>query len=149
MLTFVRIYVGFDLIPHFTEKLFAGPASFHRLVAIFDQFGLPSPEIFVIVAGLCEFGILIGTGLGLLTRLASVCAALYFLIATIIGGHFADGFIWAGGGWKYSALMIVLFLTFTYTGGGAFSLDRALIAAKRMPARLKVLSTRRDAPEFD
>ena len=67
--------------------------------------------------------------MGLLTRLAAVCAALYFLIATQIGGHFGLGFIWAspGGGWEYPTLMMVLFLSFMVRGGGVFSLDHALL----------------------
>lgn len=149
MLTFIRAYVGFDLVPHFTEKLFGGPAPFNDDVAVFAQLGLPFPELFVVLGGLCEFGIMVGFGLGLFTRLAAPCAALYYLIATIAGGHFSSGFIWANGGWEYSALMIVLFLTFAYAGAGAFSLDRALIAAGRMRPSLMVFSVRREAPGFD
>jgi len=75
-LTFIRIYIGFDLVPHATEKLFAGPASFDADVNAFAGFGLPIPEFFVILGGLSELGITIGIGLGLLTRLAGYCSAL-------------------------------------------------------------------------
>jgi putative oxidoreductase len=94
-LTFIRIYIGFDLVPHCTEKLFAGPVPFDADVKAFIGFGLPIPEFFVVLGGLCELGITIGIGLGLLTRLAGYCSALYFLICTLIGGHFFNGFIWA------------------------------------------------------
>ena len=127
-LTFIRIYIGFDMVPHFTEKLFAGPTSFDGDLQDFSGFGLPLPSAWVVIAGFCELGTAIGIGLGLLTRLAGVCAALYFFIATVIGGHFFNGFIWAstGGGWEYPVLMMVLFLSYATTGAGPFSLDRVL-----------------------
>ena len=124
-LTFIRLYIGFDLVPHATEKLFAGPTSFDGDVKAFISLGMPMPEAFVILGGFCELGIAIGIGLGLLTRLAGVGAALYYLIATIIGGNFFNGFIWVnpGGGWEYSVLMMALFLTYAVRGAGPFSLD--------------------------
>jgi putative oxidoreductase len=151
-LAFLRMYVGFDLVPHFTEKLFAGSSSFDADVAAFASFGLPAPVFFVILGGLCEFGIMIGFGLGLFTRLAGLGATLYYLIATISGGHFTKGFIWAdpGGGWEYPVLMMVIFLSFSFAGSGRFSLDGVLIGARRMPAALMPLSVRRaDRPARD
>jgi hypothetical protein len=55
----------------------------------------------------------------------------YYLICTLIGGHFFNGFIWAhpGGGWEYRVLMMALFLTYAVRGGGPFSLD-GVIAPK-------------------
>jgi len=138
----LRIYVGFDMIPHFTEKLFAGPGPRLDDVTAFAGFGLPAPFAFVILGGLCELGAAIGIGLGLLTRLAGLGAALYFLIATLIGGHFGQGFIWAspGGGWEYPVLMMVIFLVFAAIGGGRFSLDAALDDDGRFPDRLRRLA---------
>lgn len=135
-LTFIRIYVGFDMVPHFTEKLFSGPAPFDADLQDFIDFGLPFPSAWLVLAGLCELGTAIGIGLGVLTRLAGVCAALYFLVATVIGGHFFNGFIWAstGGGWEYPVLMMALFLTFSATGAGPFSLDRVLRERGLLPA---------------
>ena len=135
-LAFIRIYIGFDLVPHATEKLFAGPNSFDADVKAFTGFGLPMPEFFVILGGLCELGITIGIGLGLLTRLAGYCAALYYLICTLIGGHFFNGFIWAnpGGGWEYPVLMMALFLSYAVRGGGLFSLDGVIAGKGWLPA---------------
>lgn len=140
-LTFLRIYIGFDLVPHFTEKLFAGIPSFEADVSKFAGFGMSSPDMFVLVGGLCEFGIMVGFGLGLFTRLAGLCATLYFLIATIIGGHFLNGFIWAssGGGWEYSALTMAVFMSYVLLGSGRFSFDGELIATGRLPAILMPL----------
>ena len=127
-LTFLRIYVGFDLVPHFTEKLFAGPGPRLDDISSFESMGLSGALYFVLVAGLCELGIAIGIGLGFLTRLAGFCAALYYFIATYLGGHFSNGFIWAseGGGWEYPALMIALFLLFSVIGASRFSLYATL-----------------------
>ncbi len=141
----LRVYVGFDLVPHFTEKLFAGPGPRMADVTAFAEFGLPVPLAFVILGGLCEIGGAVGIGLGLFTRIAGLGTALYFLIATLIGGHFGLGFIWAspGGGWEYPVLMMVFFLTFAVMGGGRLSLDAALDAARRFPQRLRPLAFRR------
>jgi len=125
-LTFMRLYIGYDLIPHCTEKLFAGAASFSSKVESFSHYGLPAPAAFTVIAGLSEFGIVVGLGAGTFTRLAAVCGALYYLIATLIGGHFSRGFGWLQGGWEYSALMMALILSFSYRGAGRFSIDHAL-----------------------
>lgn len=143
-LTFVRIYIGFDMVPHFTEKLFAGPGPFGEDVAVFASLGVPFPMGFVVLAGLCELGIAIGIGLGVLTRLAAPCAVLYILIATVLGGHFDLGFIWAspGGGWEYPVLMMVLFGSFVVTGGGRFSIDHALAGWSGLPPRLRLFMSK-------
>lgn len=141
-LTFLRIYVGFDLVPHCTEKLFAGPAPFNADVEAFAAMHVPFPEAFVILGGFCEIAIVIGLGLGVLTRLAGIGAALYYLIASLIGGHFLNGFIWAspGGGWEYPVLMMVLFLSFVPRGAGAFSVDCWLLREGLLPPILRRLA---------
>jgi putative oxidoreductase len=135
-LTLLRIYVGYDMVPHFTEKLFAGPGPFGEDVAAFTGFGVPMPAAFVMVGGLCELGIAIGLGAGLLTRVAVVGGTLYFLIATVIGGHFGNGFIWAspGGGWEYPVLMMILMMSYVVMGAGRFSVDQVLTDKGRWPA---------------
>lgn len=139
--TLIRIYIGFDLIPHFTEKLFAGAGPRGEDIKSFTELGLPEPEFFVILGGLCELGIAIGIGLGLLTRLAACCSALYFLIATVLGHHFYQGFIWAspGGGWEYPVLMIVLLISFVLDGAGPFSVDNAILRRFKVPSWLRPL----------
>lgn len=133
--TLIRIYIGFDLVPHFTEKLFAGPGPRAGDIKSFVELGVPSPDFFVTLAGFCELGIAIGIGLGILTRLASYCSALYFLIATLLGHHFFLGFIWAspGGGWEYPLMMIVLLASFAMDGAGPFSLDGAILQRASLP----------------
>lgn len=134
-LTFIRLYIAFDMIPHFTEKLFAGPIPFHEDAAILARYGMSPPELFVIAGGLCELAVAIGLGLGILTRVAAVGAALYFLVTSMIGHHFGRGFIWNlnGGGWEYPLLMLCLFLSFAFTGGGRFSFDYLLAGCRWWP----------------
>ncbi|NIE73281.1 DoxX family protein [Pantoea sp. Ap-967] len=146
-MTVVRIYFGFDMVGHFTEKLFAGSASFQHMVGIFSQLGVPAPATFVVLAGLCELGIAIGIGMGLLTRLSAVAATLYFLVANHFGAHFANGFTWSNGptgGWEYPLLMSVFYLSFMLSGAGRFSLDAWLVQEGRLPASLRWLC----APQF-
>lgn len=131
-LTFIRLYIGFDLVPHAAEKLFSGAASHQASVNSFAALGVSSPDLVVWIGGLCEFGIVVGLGLGLLSRIGSVGAALYFLVATIMGGHFSGGFMWDGPGWEYSALMISVFLCFAVVGPGRFSLDGVLFGQRRI-----------------
>ena len=146
-LTFIRIYVGFDLIPHFTEKLFAGAALRADDIQTFMQLNVPDPEAFVLLAGLCELGIAIGIGIGVLARLAACCAALYFLVATLLGQHFLVGFIWAlpGGGWEYPLLMTVLLLTFVVEGAGPFSVDAVVRRYVALPGWVRRLMVPRRA----
>ena len=145
--TLIRIYIGFDLVPHFTEKLFAGPGPRDADIRSFTELGVPDPSFFVTLAGFCELGVAIGIGLGVLTRLAAVCSAAYFLIATILGQHFFLGFIWAspGGGWEYPVLMIVLLISFLLDGAGPFSVDNVILRRLTPPVWVRRLMVpRRD-----
>ncbi|GAB5377937.1 MAG: DoxX family protein [Acuticoccus sp.] len=137
-LGFIRLYLGLDLVPHFTEKLFAGPGPRGEDIAAFESLGVPMAPAFVVLAGLIELAAAIGVGLGLLTRLAAPATVLYLMIATVMGSHFALGFIWAtpGGGWEYPVLWSVLILTFVFGGGGWLSLDAQIMRAGRAPRRL-------------
>ena len=64
-LTFLRLYVGFDLVPHFTEKLFACSAPRLEDIAAFQSLGLSGAFCFVLAAALCELGIAIWYWFGL------------------------------------------------------------------------------------
>ncbi len=125
VLIFLRLYVGFNFIPHFTEKLLAGNTARLADIQAFTHLGIPHPEMFVILSGFCELGAAIAIGLGLLTRLGAILTAIYLLIATYLGHHFSLGFIWAstGGGWEYPVFWTVLVLIFAVTGANQFSLD--------------------------
>ncbi|MHC1479370.1 DoxX family protein [Frateuria aurantia] len=138
-LTVLRIYVAFDMVPHFTEKLFAGAVPFHEDSVILAHYGMSHPALFVLLGGLCELGVAIGLGLGILTRLAAAGAVLYYVSTSLIGHHFSRGFIWNlnGGGWEYPMLMIAAFGGFIFTGAGRFSIDHLLVQSGLMPKPLQ------------
>ena len=142
--TFIRLYVGLDLVPHFTEKLFAGSGPHMADVGAFERLGVAAPDFMVWLAGLCELGAAIGIGLGLFTRFAALGGALYILIATVMGNHFFLGFIWAGsgGGWEYPVMWTVLLLSFAFAGAGRFSLDHLILQKRRLPRALQLAMVR-------
>jgi putative oxidoreductase len=140
-LVFIRLYIGLDFVPHFTEKLFAGLGPRMADVNAFTSLGVPDPTFFVWLAGLCEFGAAVALALGFLMRLGSFGAVLYLLIATYLGHHFNLGFIWAGqgGGWEFATLWMVLIFSFAITGFHKFSVDQRLEDKFNLPKWLKKL----------
>lgn len=140
-LSFIRLYVGFDLIAHCTEKLFAGRIPFRADVSAFAQLNVMDPTFFVRLSGLCELAGVISLGLGLLTRVGALGSALYLLIATFIGHHFFKGFIWAlpGGGWEYPVMWSAFILSYIVLGADEFSIDGVLDKNFNLPIWLKRL----------
>lgn len=140
-LIFIRLYIGFDLIPHFCEKLFAGPAIRADDIHAFTQLGVPHAALMVIIAGVIECAGAFAIACGFLTRLGSILLATYLMTATYMGHHFLKGFIWAspGGGWEYPVLWTALILSFAVFGAGDFSLDRSLKNTYKLPSWLKHL----------
>jgi putative oxidoreductase len=140
-LSFIRLYIGFDLIAHCTEKLFAGRIPFWADVGAFAQLNVMDPTFFVRLSGLCELAGVISLGLGLLTRVGALGTALYLMIATFIGHHFFKGFIWAlpGGGWEYPVMWSVFILSYIVLGADEFSIDGVLDKNFNLPIWLKRL----------
>ena len=140
-LLFIRLFIGFDLIPHFCEKLFAGPMIRAEDLHAFSQLGVSHPLSMVMIAGLVELAGALSLSCGFLTRLGSLCLGGYMLVATIMGHHFSKGFIWAsqGGGWEYPVFWTVLILSFAIFGAGDFSLDGVLKKTFRLPRFLRHL----------
>lgn len=140
-LSFIRMYVGFDLIAHCTEKLFAGRVPFQADVTAFMHLNVMEPTLFVRFSGLCELAGVISLGLGLLTRIGAVGTSLYLIVATIIGHHFLKGFIWAlpGGGWEYPVMWSVFILSYIVLGADEFSIDGVLDKNFNLPIWLKRL----------
>lgn len=127
-LIFVRLYLGLNFVPHFTEKLFSGTPPRQLDINAFTSLGINDPSFFVWLAGLCEFAASIGVGLGFLMRWGALGAVLYLMIATFLGHHFSKGFIWAnpGGGWEYATMWMVLIFAFVLTKSHQFSIDQYL-----------------------
>lgn len=140
-LSFIRIYVGFDLIAHCTEKLFAGRIPFQADVTAFMHLNVLDPTFFVRFSGLCELAGVISLGLGFLTRVGAIGTTLYLVIATMLGHHFLKGFIWAlpGGGWEYPIMWSVFILSYAVLGADEFSVDGVLNKNFTLPLWLKKL----------
>lgn len=140
-LLFIRLFIGLDLIPHFCEKLFAGDIIRMADVHDFASLGVPMPLLMVIIAGIMEFGGALSIACGVMTRLGAICLTAYLMVATYLGGHFSNGFIWAskGGGWEYPVLWSTLILSFAIFGAGDFSIDRILKDNLKLPMWFKYL----------
>jgi putative oxidoreductase len=140
-LVFVRMYIGFNFIPHFAEKLFAGTLPYMQDVNAFSYLGVPYPAFFVLLAGCCELAAAIALSLGFFMRLGAIGAALYLIIATYLGHHFSLGFIWAGigGGWEFATMWIIFILCFAITGAHQFSIDQRLEDKFKLPKFIHVL----------
>ena len=140
-LSFIRMYVGFDLVAHCTEKLFAGSIPFRADVHAFMHLNVVDPTLFVRLSGLCELAGVISLGLGFLTRVGAIGTSLYLIVATLIGHHFLKGFIWAlpGGGWEYPVMWSVFILSYVVLGADEFSIDGVLDKNFNLPVWLKRL----------
>jgi putative oxidoreductase len=136
---FVRIFLGYDLIPHFSEKLFAGPNIRSTDVLAFTHLGIENPYSTVFVAGLIEFAASIAFSCGFLTRLSSICIFIYLMLASYLGHHFDLGFIWAnpGGGWEYPVLWSCITLSFAFMHPNTYSVDDLLLKNKNLPQWLR------------
>ncbi|AHE67560.1 DoxX family protein [Legionella oakridgensis] len=130
----IRIYLGLNMLPHCSEKLFLGTSSYYQEVHDFMLMGIIDPKFMVILAGIIEFAIFFAFTFGFLTRIAAVGASIYLLMTTLLGHHFTNGFIWVspGGGWEFPIMWGFLYLTFLLTGGGLFSLDSWLYKQSKL-----------------
>ncbi len=140
-LTFFRILVGFIMVPHFTDKLFAGSLPYMEHLEFFSLLGFQNPGMIIDGAGLIEFGIAIGVGLGLLTRLSSFLAAGFIMFSSTVSGALDHGFVSfaTAVSWELPVILFASYLSFTTTGGGEFSLDGVLRRTGKMPGWIKLL----------
>lgn len=140
-LVFIRVYIGYDLIPHFCEKLFAGDAIRNIDVSAFATLGVPNPMFFVYLAGIIEFLGSLAVSCGFLIRFSSFGLVLYLLIATFLGHHFSLGFIWAGRGgeWEFPVLWSVIILSFGFIKPMLFTIDEFILKNFKLPKTLKCI----------
>ena len=122
-LPMLRIVLGALLIPHGCQKLFGwfGGMGFVRFSALFDQIGYKPGAFWVAVVALTEFVGGIMLILGLFTRFAALCVAIFMINA--IWFTSAKGFFWTAGGYEFSLLLLAVSVVFLVRGGGAMSLD--------------------------
>jgi putative oxidoreductase len=137
---YLFVYIGLDLIPHFTEKLFAGSVRLSDVHAFMDL-GVPYAYAAVILSGCIELACAISISFGFFTRLGSVFLFCYLIIASFLGHHFSLGFIWAssGGGWEYPVFWATLVLTFSVFAPYKFSVDAYLYREYALPRWIKKL----------
>lgn len=140
-LLFIRMFIGYNLVPHFTEKLFAGPLTRQGDIHSFMALHVSHSVTMVWLAGLCELAACISISTGFITRLGSLAFVGYLMIASMMGNHFEMGFIWAspGGGWEYPVFWSAIVISFAVFGAGNFSIDRVLKDNYRVPCWLKRL----------
>src|SRR2546422_9746436 len=79
-LTFIRIYVGLMLVPHFGSHILGGPFQFKIYTLYFSSLGLHMPAAQVALAGSVELITAIGLVLGLFTRPVALLGSVYLLI---------------------------------------------------------------------
>ena len=134
--------IGFDLVPHFCEKLFAGESFRFSLVQNFQSLGLGHNSLMIVIlAGFIEFFGAFSISCGFLTRLGSICLSIYIVVAAFLGHHFSLGFMWVnrGGGWEFPVLWSILILSFSLFGSFGFSLDFILEKHLKLPSWVRWL----------
>src|SRR5258706_6478573 len=127
-LTFIRIYVGLMLLPHFGRHILGGPFQFNIYTLYFSSLGLHLPAAQVLLAGSVELVTAIGLVLGLFTRPIAVLGSVYLLLSMLWGGRFHVGYVWAfpEGGYEFGVFWAVMIAVFAVIGGGPLSVDSAI-----------------------
>jgi putative oxidoreductase len=127
-LTFIRIYVGLMLVPHFGSHILGGPYQFKIYTLYFASLGLHLPAMQVILAGSVELITAIGLVLGLFTRPVALLGSVYLLLSMLWGGHFQIGYVWAlpQGGYEFGLFWAVIIAVFAVLGGGPLSVDNSI-----------------------
>ncbi len=134
-LTFIRVYVGLMLVPHFGSHVLGGPFQFEIYTLYFSSLGLHMPAAQVALAGSVELVCALGLTLGFLTRPVALLGSVYLLMSMLWGGHFRIGYVWAlpEGGYEFGLFWAVMIAVFAVLGGGRDSADRRLWRSE--PAR--------------
>ena len=119
----LRVFSGSALaILHGRAKL---PVTGH-LVAKYGEMGLPNPEIFAWAAAVIEVGGGLLVALGLLTRPAAFLVVLSLGLAAFVGQS-GEAIIHR----ELALLYLGVFLVFTFSGAGRFSIDRLIAESRR------------------
>jgi len=127
-LTFIRVYVGLMLVPHFGSHILGGPFQFKIYTLYFASLGMSLPAMQVALAGSIELICAIGLTLGLFTRPVALLGSVYLLTSMLLGGHFRIGYVWAlpEGGYEFGMFWAAMIAVFAVLGGGRYSADREL-----------------------
>jgi putative oxidoreductase len=118
----LRVVTGLIFAVHGWQKLQGGLPQVTGLVA---SLGFPMPEVFAILLIAAELGGGILLILGLLTRLAAKFTGIVALVALVLV-HYPNGFSMSTGGYEYILLLLAASVSLVLSGGGKWSLDRAI-----------------------
>jgi putative oxidoreductase len=134
--TIARLALGLVMFPHGAQKMLGlwGGAGFSGTVQMMTSMGMNYWLVVALIVG--EFLASIALIFGALTRLAAVGIAA-IMVGAIVMVHAKVGFFmnWmgnkAGEGFEYHLLAIGLALVCFIMGGGAASVDRAIVMRRR------------------
>ena len=123
----LRIPVGIIFAAHGAQKLFGwfGGYGLEGTGQFFGSVGLNPGYLMALLAGATEFFGGLALVLGLLVRPAAAALAFAMLIA-IFAVHIGNGFFMDKGGYEYALALFAASLSLLFSGGGRFSVDRAL-----------------------
>jgi putative oxidoreductase len=131
----LRVMLGIAMFPHGAQKMFGwfgGYGYTATMTSFVDKMHIPF--FFAFVAIMAEFLGSMGLIVGLLTRVAAF-GLLCEMIVVIWMVHWANGFFmnwWgqkAGEGFEYHLLVIGMCLALLISGGGKWSVDRAIASS--------------------
>ena len=121
---FMRVAIALFILPSGIDKMFYGGAA--RIAAgNVVKAGFSPPLFWAWVVANAEFFGVILLALGLFTRPVAFILAIEMAVITF-RVHGGPGFFWTAHGYEYPLLMMVIFIAFTISGGGRYSLDRVL-----------------------
>lgn len=125
----LRVPVGTILAAHGAQKLFGwfGGYGLEGTGQFMTSVGLEPGYFMAMMAGGAEFFGGIALVLGLLTRPAAFVSAITMLVA-IMAVHIGNGLFMANNGYEYALVLLVATLALAIQGGGAWSVDRAIVA---------------------
>jgi putative oxidoreductase len=133
----VRVMLGIVMFPHGAQKVFGwfGGYGFAGTMSFFTD-KMHIPVFFAFLAIMAEFLGSLGLILGLLTRVAAF-GILCNMIVAIWMVHWPNGFFmnWFGAqkgeGFEYHLLAMAICLALLISGGGKWSVDRAIAATPK------------------
>ncbi len=118
----VRVAVGWNLLVHGSNKLWAGPSA-AALKGFGDQ-GFFPPELWFWLSASNEALSGAAIILGLFTQFFGATAAIELLVITVL--YRDNGFAWMHRGYEYVLLWGLVCFAVALRGGGPYSLDRLI-----------------------
>lgn len=127
----LRIPTGIIFVAHGAQKLFGsfGGYGLEGTGQWMAAIGLEPGFLMALGAGSAEFFGGIALLIGLLTRPAAVVLAFTMIVA-ILTVHISNGLFMSNNGYEFGLTLLAISVALAFSGGGRFSLDRALSSGK-------------------